>query len=43
MGKIAKEIYGGNLFVTYYNKYVNLERIGDMFDHVSMNQVFKVI
>jgi hypothetical protein len=42
VGKIAKAIYGGNLFLAYYNKYVNEDKADDMYNHASMNQVFEV-
>jgi hypothetical protein len=41
MGKIAQGIYGGNLFLEYYNKQYNEERGDDTFSFSAMDQVFQ--
>jgi hypothetical protein len=40
VGKIVRMIYGGNLSLKYYNKYIKEDRANDMYSHASMNQVF---
>jgi hypothetical protein len=40
--KIAKTIYSGNLSLIYHIKEVKEKRANDMYNHVSMNQVFEV-
>jgi hypothetical protein len=41
MGKIAKEIYGGNLSTAYYNKYARENRADDVFSILEIDQVFQ--
>jgi hypothetical protein len=41
MGKIAKEINGGNLSITYYNKYVKENRADDVYNLSKMDQLFQ--
>jgi hypothetical protein len=41
VGKIAKEIYGGNLSTAYYNKYVRQNKADDVFNISEMDQVFQ--
>ena len=42
VGKITKAIYSGNLSLIYYSKYMKEERMDDIYDDASMNQVFEV-
>jgi hypothetical protein len=39
--KISQWIYGGNLFLKYYNKQYKEERGDDMFSFLAMDQVFQ--
>jgi hypothetical protein len=41
VGKIAQWIYGGNLSLAYYKKYVKEERAIDVYNHSSMDQYFQ--
>jgi serine/threonine protein kinase len=41
VGKIIQRIYGGNLFLEYYNKYHKEERRDDVFSFSAMDQVFQ--
>jgi hypothetical protein len=41
VGKIAKEIYGGNLSIAYYNKYKREHIAGDVYSLLRMDQLFQ--
>jgi hypothetical protein len=41
VGKIAKEIYGGNLSTAYYNKYTKEDRADDVYNLSAMDQLFE--
>jgi hypothetical protein len=41
VGKIAQWIYGGNLFLEHYDKYIKEDRADDIYNHSIMNQLFQ--
>ena len=41
IGKIAKEIYSGNLSTAYYNKYKREHIVGDVYSLLRMDQLFQ--